>query len=311
MKFTFGCDPEFMLEMDGQLRSAIALLPRKDKAAKRPGGEVYYDNVLAELAVRPGRSKEEVLENIEDSLKSLVRMVRPAKVVARASAKYPASELGHKDAKIAGCNPEWDVYSLRCVLPPDEAFQTSLFRTAGGHVHVGADMLSDPLVGFDVIRMMDLFIGVPSLFLDHDPTSKERRKLYGHAGSHRATDYGFEYRTLGNFWLCCPEYVSLIYDLTAFCLDFVAEERHKKFWSLNESLLDSEDPSKAYSCSGYDLKMLRRAINSCDKKLGEKFMLFISNYLPESLYDRIDKLSHLPSNPDLQETWGLWKLTEG
>jgi hypothetical protein len=304
MEFTFGTDPEFMIERWDKLQSAIGLLPKKDSALARSGSKFYYDNVLAEIAVKPAKSKEEAVENIGAALKNLARLVKPSSILLRASAKYPVGQMGDKDAKIAGCNPEWNVYTLKCVLPPEEVIEKTTFRTAGGHIHIGADGLDEPIMAFDVIRMMDLFVGIPSVFMDRDETSKDRRKVYGHAGSHRSTDYGIEYRTLGNFWYASPAHVEVIYDLTRFVLQFVQDGGHKKFWSLNESLLDSDDPSKAYSCNGYDASLLQRAINNCDKKLAEKFMMFISNYIEEDIYDKIDNLSNL-SKTNVYEAWGI------
>lgn len=303
--FTFGSDPEFMLQRLDKLQSAIGVLPSKEHAVSKGGSKFYHDNVLAEAAIKPGSDRSESLGNTESALKNLAKMVMPNALSCTAAAKYPASQLESREARQAGCNPEWDVYSLTCVLPPEEVIRETSFRTAGGHIHVGSDIVQNPLVACDAVRMMDLFIGVPSVFLDKDPTSKDRRRIYGHAGSHRPTSYGFEYRALGNFWLSCPEMFALIYDLTAFVLEFVAEEGHKRFWILDESLLDGDDPSRAYSCSGYDVRLLRKAINSCDRKQAEKFMMFISNYLPEDLYSRIDVMANRPQDADMYKSWGI------
>jgi hypothetical protein len=304
MRFTFGSDPEFMLSRWDDLQSAIKLLPKKEKAISRQGSKFYYDNVLAEIAVKPGKTKNEVLENTQQALQNFSKLIKPCRFNIKSSAKYPSQQLSDKESRIAGCNPEWNVYTLRCVMPPEEIISKTSFRTAGGHIHLGAEELKNPLKCFDVIRMMDLFIAIPSIFLDKDETSKDRRKIYGHAGSHRATDYGFEYRALGNFWFSSPQHVSLIYDLTEFVLDFVNQNEHKKFWVVNEDLLESDDPSKAYFCSGYDVKLLCKIINNCDKKHAEKFMLFISNYLPQRISTQIDLLSKNPL-PDPYESWNL------
>lgn len=304
MEFTFGTDPEFMISRWEELHSAISLLPKKEQALVKNGNKFYYDNVLAEIAVKPAKNKDEAIKNINESLRQLSKLINPTKFIIRASGKYPIKQLNDKDAKIAGCTPEWNVYSLRCVLPPEEVISKTSFRTAGGHIHIGAEGLENPIKAFDVIRMMDLFVAIPSLFIDTDETSKERRKIYGHAGSHRATDYGFEYRSLGNFWFSSPDHVSLIYDLTKFVLDFVNQGNHKKFWSVNEKLLQSSDPSKAYNCTGYDAKSLCKTINSCDKKQAEKFMMFISNYLNDDLNARIEKMSE-KELPDPYEAWKL------
>ena len=312
MQFTWGSDPEFMIVHHGELKSAIDILPPKETPIKKNGNAFYFDNVLAEIAVKPAETKNEALNNIKKSLCELAKIVSPAKFVIKASANFPYKEISGPKAKIAGCNPEWNAYSLQIVLPPDEEvelmegyyqFKTP-FRSAGGHIHLGAEELLDESVILNVIRMMDLFIGIPSLYLDLDPTSINRRRIYGHAGSHRKTEYGLEYRTLGNFWLSSPKLVSLIYDLSEFTLNFVEQNLHEKFWSVNEDLLDEEDPSVAYNCFGYDINSLINCINNCDKSQADKFMTFISNYLPDKLYNEIENLIGQPL-PDIYESWGI------
>ena len=63
MEFTFGTDPEFMISRWEDLQSSISLLPKKEQALVRNGSSFYYDNVLAEIAVKPGKTKEEVCNN--------------------------------------------------------------------------------------------------------------------------------------------------------------------------------------------------------------------------------------------------------
>lgn len=311
--FSWGTDPEFMIIHHGELKSAIGILPKKEKAVvSKNGHSFYFDNVLAEISIKPANNKDEAVSNVRSALYELSKAVSPGKFIIRASDNYPKKELNCFDAKIASCNPEWDVYSLQQIFPPDEdvdlldgyyQFKT-LFRSAGGHIHIGSERLQDPLEAFGVIRMMDLFLGIPSIYMDTDITSKDRRKIYGHAGSHRMPEYGVEYRTLGNFWLSSPEHVSLIYDLTEFVLDFVENKNHEKFWSVDESLFDEDDPSLAYTCFGYNVEMLRKAINTCNKKEAEKFMMFISNYLPPRLLDAINQLSE-KEIPDPYVAWNI------
>lgn len=311
-QFSWGTDPELMIAHHGELKSAIGILPKKENAIIKNEHEYYFDNVLAEIAVKPAKNKNEALSNVRSALHGLAKLVCPAKFTIRASDNYPEKELNSFDAKIAGCNPEWDVYSLQQIFPSDEnielldgyyQFKTS-FRSAGGHIHVGSDRLQDPIEVFNVIRMMDLFMGIPSIFIDSDKTSKERRNIYGQAGSHRITDYGLEYRVLGNFWLSSPEHVSLIYDLTSFVLNFVKQKNHEQFWITNEDLLDEEDPSLAHSCFGYDSKMLIKTINDCNKLNAHKFMSFISDYLPIELLEKIKQLSN-KELPDPYVAWGI------
>ena len=312
MTFSFGTDPEFMLTHHDELKSAISVLPKKEDAVVKNGHGYYFDNVLAEIAVKPAKNKDEALCNVRSALHGLAQIIQPAKFVIRASGNYHKKELNCPDAKIAGCNPEWNVYSLQQVFPPDDdvdlldgyyQFKTP-FRSAGGHIHIGSDDLQDPTNAFNVIRMMDLFLGIPSIFMDTDETSKDRRRIYGHAGSHRTPDYGLEYRALGNFWLSSPEHVALMYDLTSFVMSFVNQKIHERFWTVNEDLLDEEDPSVAYSCFGYDANMLRKAIDTCNRKEADKFMMFVSNYLPTRLLQAIDRLSG-KALPDPYVAWNI------
>jgi hypothetical protein len=323
MNFKFGLDPEFMLIHHNEsslcdgLKSAIDILPNKDNAIVKNGHSFYFDNVLAEIAVKPSKNKDEAISNIRSALHNLAKIIKPAKFIIRASGNYPKKELNCADAKIAGCNSEWNVYSLQEEFPPDEhvdqmdgyyQFKTP-FRSAGGHIHIGrhsnnSEHLHSPEEVFAVIKMMDLFLAIPSIFLDTDETSKNRRKIYGHAGTHRITDYGLEYRSLGNFWLSSPEHVALIYDLTEFVINFVDQKKHEKFWSFDEELLDDDDPTLAYSCFGYDVNMLRDTINNCNKKEANKFMTFLSSYLPIELMTSIEKMS----NKYLPDPYVAWSI---
>ena len=243
-QFTIGADPEFMIVEREELKNAIGLLPSKDKPLSKNGSKFYFDNVLAEVALKPAKNRDEFLSNIQTALKNLSDFLKPNKFVIRASGNYPKKELNSIESKIVSCSPEWNVYTLQAVLPPDEdvdlidgyyQFKTP-FRSAGGHIHLGSELLKDPLFAFNMVRMMDLFVGIPSLFLDTDDTSKNRRKIYGHAGSHRVPSHGLEYRSLGNFWLSSPVFAELVYDLTAFTFDFVCKNNHEKFWSYEEDV---------------------------------------------------------------------------
>lgn len=312
MAFSFGSDPEFILASKEGVRSAIGVLPHKDKPALRAGHSFYYDNVLAEIAVKPARTRQDVISNVGESLTYLAELVGKNKFTICASATYPGHMLKSRDAKLAGCRPEHDVYTLQVVPPPEEAVYYEdgyywfkiPFRSAGGHIHVGNEMILDQFEALNVVRMMDLFVAIPCLFMDTDKTSKERRNLYGMAGSHRLTDYGLEYRCLGNFWLSSPEHVGLVYDLTDFCISFVEKGFHKKFWSVNEDLLDEEPPSVAYNCFGYDAQALRNCINACDKKIAEKFMIFASNYLPAEMNKGIENLV----GKKLPDPYAAWRI---
>lgn len=314
--FTFGTDPEFALLHKGQFKSAIGVLPEKDRAKKEGGNAFYFDNVLAEIGIKPAKCKVEAVDNIRNAFHSLAKLVRPAKFVVRASMNYPSSELKHPKAVEAGCVPEMSAYNLQRIVPPtefvvfdeenDRMKHITPFRTVGGHIHMGAEdgPLQHWILAPYVIKMMDLFVAVPELFFNKDKTSRDRRQVYGVAGSHRKPDYGVEYRPLSNYWLSTPSFVNLIYDLSDFALRFVQDNLHTRFWQIDEDLLEEDDPSVAHRCYGYDPDVLKTAINTFDVKAAEPFLMFIQNYLPDYLnHDIEEAIAYHPK--DLYEEWSI------
>lgn len=310
--FSFGSDPEFIIQKDDDVKSAIGILPSKENALEKNGSKIYYDNVLAELAVKPSFTKQEAIDNTYKGLRFLADAIYPHKLVMKSAANYPIEEINCDEARIVGCNPEWDVYSLEMISPPSELTTfddgyyrfINSFRTAGGHIHAGSDSLLDQYKTLSFVRMMDLFVGTSSIFLDKDATAIDRRKFYGKAGSHRLPLYGVEYRPLGNFWCSTPELVGLIYDLTEFVINFIDARLDEKFWSKDENFSDMDDTAQSFQCFGYDVEMLKSLINSCNKADASKFMLFISNYLPDSLVSDIESLSMMDA-VDPYEGWGI------
>lgn len=306
MSFSFGTDTEFFLRDGLRYVSAIGVLKNtREKRLNKQGHQYFYDNVLAECAVASGETKAETIENIGNALKIYAELVAPLKLDPRAAVVFPDSELQHEDARNAGCNKEWCVYTRKNIPIPSDLMKQSM-RTAGGHIHLGAKdgPLQDQIHQSFIIYMLDLFLAVPSLFIDKDLTSAVRRCMYGKAGSYRQKEYGIEYRPLSPFWLTCPAFVDLTYDICDFILKFVENGHWSNFWTLNKDKLMGEDPNEAYHCYGYDVFELRRVIDTCDLEGGQKFMEFIQNYLPEWLLNKIEAAAQMGSR-DLYQSWGL------
>src|SRR5690606_20951516 len=76
-----------------------------------------------------------------------------------------------------------------------------------GHVHVGYDN-QEAINPIQLVRALDLFLGIPSVLLDNDT---RRRQLYGKAGCFRKKPYGVEYRTLSNFWIHSEDLIKFVY----------------------------------------------------------------------------------------------------
>lgn len=296
MNFSFGSDPEFMLCKDGKFFSAIGIVPG-DKYKRHEIGkhQYFYDNVMAECAVSPASDKNDVIKNFRDCFKKYAKLVSPYKLMVKASQNYPVSELQHPEAKKIGCDPEVCVYRLEVVKPPKNEFLSNCLRTAGGHVHLGNKFLQDDMSCYFVVRMLDLFLGLPSVFLDTDKSSVARRKLYGKAGRFRKPDHGVEYRSLGNFWVASPKLVGLIYDICEFTIDFVKNGNHLKYWTVDEKRLNDEKawaeedftPASCYHCHGYDVEQLQEAINTSNKTKSKKFLKLLQQEMPRQLFNRL------------------------
>ena len=311
--FTFGSDPELMLVKNGTFYSAIGIVPGdKDRRHKISGHEYYYDNVLAECAIKPGQNKKDVLAQMRDCLQKYARLVAPYKLVPQASHDFPKLALQHRSAREIDCSPECCAYTMKQIKHADNMLAKTTLRSAGGHIHLGTGLAKE-LYGCEfIVRMLDLFLGLPSIYIDHDKTAKNRKKLYGQAGRFRRPKHGVEYRTLGNFWIGSPKLVGLIYDLAKFTLEFVERKKHLELWTVDYSRLSDDKArlqpnfktSDCHQCHGYDAEALRAAIDIMDKRRGNTFLNFIGNLLPARLNDAIADAS-VPIQYDMYKEWGI------
>ncbi len=317
MNFRFGGDPEFMLkDTIGQFKSAIGIIPGSKSKKFRIGDYFYYyDNVLAECNIQPASSKDEAIKNIRTALQQYAELVgsHGVKLVVQAAQRYPRKELQTKEAKHVGCKSESCAYELIDEVDPrplQKKFKKTTLRTAGGHIHLGTPLGFEYLSSISLIRMIDLFVGIPSLYLDNDPSSSERRKLYGEAGRYRRPKHGVEYRALSNFWLGSPQLVGLIYDLCEYTIDFVDRGKNQELWKIDESTLESDDfwnnggdPRKCHQCHGYDVKLLRDCFKTGNKQMAWPLMSLVERYLPPGLCNEIVKESAF--SRDFYSAWSL------
>ena len=293
MNITFGTDPEFMLMQKGKHHSAIGIVQGSiENRISIKGHEFYYDNVLAECAVKPGKNKKQTLKNIKECLGIYSDMVSPFELVAQASQEYPASQLKHPDAKNAGCEPDMCVYEMEMQDPPRSEMKNGRLRTCGGHIHLGSKMLQDDgPAPIRVIQMADLFLGIPSLWIDNDETSPVRRNLYGQAGRYRVKPYGIEYRSLGNFWFKSPKIAEWVYDTCMFIHEFVESGEADKLWDFDiEVLFDGGEQSDAWDCTAYDPNQLKHAIDSSDQSLAEEYYSLARSLMPAPLVEKLNTI---------------------
>jgi hypothetical protein len=218
MNFTIGADPElFLKNSSGKLISSIGLIggsKQHPKLISENGHAIQEDNVSVEFNIPPCESASAFVDNLNFVLTHLDK--RAAELGLQfatniAAASFPEDQLNCPEAFVFGCEPDFNAWTRR-INPRPHADDYTL-RSCGGHVHVGTK-----LDGIAVIRAMDLFLGVPSIFLDPDT---KRRELYGKAGAYRSKNYGVEYRTLSNFWIWKDATKKWVYDQTKRALEFV------------------------------------------------------------------------------------------
>lgn len=249
VRFRLGSDPELFLRdrQTKKLRSAIPIIKEGKQEPRRLGKQgfnaVLHDNVLIEFNTDPADDCDSFVKNIGAVLKKIDKIVHSngVELHLQASAEFPLEELADEEARVFGCDPDYDAYRVAMNTIPTEAAQ-SLFRSAGGHLHIGTheedeeltELLNDPYGKLRVVKALDVFVGLPSVFLDKDPTAAARRSLYGKAGAHRPKEYGVEYRACSAWWLTSPKHTELVYRLSAAALSTALDE--EQFEALIEAI---------------------------------------------------------------------------
>lgn len=216
---SLGSDPEFFLKDGDKFVTAIGKLggtKRRPKLlCKDPKIYIQEDNVMGEFNTPPVSTKND-FRNVVNTAKSIIAKHCPTDIAFVPSATFDPKDLEHKQAKISGCEPHWNVYTEEL---EHVNVAVSNLRSAGGHIHIGYDNAKDNIVlGAKLIKALDLFVGVPSIYMDQDT---HRRKLYGKPGVFRFKEYGVEYRSPSNFWLQNDALIDWVYDSVHKAINFV------------------------------------------------------------------------------------------
>lgn len=197
VKFRAGADPEvFLIDHTGKHISSIGYI-NADKwnpmqIPDMPKGfTLQEDNVSLEYGIPPASSGLELWNHINSVMKKSLDYLPELDFSTLSCHVFTEDQMQHPAAHVFGCEPDFNAWTndFNPAPQPPHPFM----RSAGGHIHV--ETKEDPL---DVIKAMDLFLGVPSVLMDK---GEQRKQLYGKAGAHRVKSYGVEYRTLSNFWI--------------------------------------------------------------------------------------------------------------
>lgn len=207
-----GCDPEVFLQDNvGKPISVIGYI-KADKwhplqIPDMPKGfTLQEDNVALEYGIPPAASAEEFISHIRAVMAKSQEWLPGLSFSKLSAITFPEDQMNHPAAHIFGCEPDFNAWTKEVNFPPD--VEDKFLRSAGGHVHIepsGKDEIKDPT---QITRNCDLFLGIPSLFMDD---GDKRRLLYGKPGAHRVKPYGVEYRVLSNFWIFEDKYIDWVW----------------------------------------------------------------------------------------------------
>ena len=191
-------------EKTGKVVSSIGLIPGVKGepwvGSDMPSGfGLETDNILAEFNIPPVTDCENFVNNIQymkDYITKFVKSQNPdLGIRCIASQMVDADQLNSEEARLFGCDPDFNAYTLS-ENPKPKGTSTNL-RSAGFHVHIGYRHNNQD-ASVELVKYLDCYLGVPSIV--EDPDTK-RRSLYGKAGAFRLQDWGVEYRSLSSYMM--------------------------------------------------------------------------------------------------------------
>jgi|TARA_R110000822_G_scaffold152112_4_gene291298 hypothetical protein len=267
---SLGADPELFVEnTKGEIVSAEGMIggtkeEPKYLTTKKAGHAIQEDNIMVEFNIPPCYTENEFVANlniVEEHLNTLLALQDGCKLNYSASAELNPKYLLTPQAKMFGCEPDFNVHLKEPNTSPDP--NTNL-RTAGGHIHIGYSN-PDTEVSEFIVYAMDIMLGLASVDLDQDDRRKE---MYGLAGCFRFKSYGVEYRSLSNFWLISEELKRWAYQKTHDAIDLVnsglVPELIEKYGTDIKAAIDTNDKPLAKETIAKINKILtKKLINVC------------------------------------------------
>lgn len=260
--YKVGCDPEGFFTKNGKPYPAIGLIGGTKENPKPMGvGAVQEDNVMFEFNTPPAVNADSFSSYIEEMLGIIEEIAKKNEcgTLIAPYAEFDYKYLEHPQAMTIGCDPDYDAWNMQ---PNQQLDYTILknIRTASGHVHVGVPQPENsPIYKLQLIKALDVYLGVPSIILD---TDKTRRRFYGKAGAYRPKPYGVEYRVLSNFWIKEARLRKWVFQQAIMAVN-------------NVKTVDAWERRKEFSSAS-----LINAINECDVKYAKGFVDHFGISLP-------------------------------
>lgn len=247
-----GTDPEVFLENahSHKFVPAFEVLPKD----KRSGYSWFWDGFQAETTVEPRHCHEQLMDGLIFQIRDFFP---PNHAIRRGSVievERKTLENLKREYVEFGCRPSLNAYGTRSQL--DMAATDIPYRFAGGHLHYGLTGVSLASARFSYeeaikqyVRAMDVLVGIPSVSMAENWDAPHvRRRWYGLAGEYRLPTYGFEYRTLSNFWLAHPALAYLVWDLARIgilYMPFGIRDRFEISDALVQAIINQENVEEA------------------------------------------------------------------
>lgn len=216
--YMLGCDPEFFLKRksDGKVIGSELLIDKK-QGINSGRGKVIVDGVQVEINPSPSNCRASLGNSIVSCfavLKQQMDIKGEFTADFSTTVELTKEELDklHEDSRKFGCAPSLNAQTGKTSVIAVKG-EDHMYRSAGGHIHIGTGKLTDEQV-IRLTFMMDILVGIPCVLLDRDPGNIERRKIYGRASEYRLPPHGYEYRTLSNFWLRGYPLMSMVFGFT-------------------------------------------------------------------------------------------------
>lgn len=221
-----GCDPEgFIVRKDGKFISAAGLFPGTKKDPHQlEGGAVQVDGVALEFNIVAAETEEQFLGNIDKVVKQLDELVTKVdkdlklKFVPIATFEPEDWEKVDPEAKVLGCDPDYNALNGEINTNPTEKLDKQPVRTAAGHIHIGWTKDEDPqsFQHFVDCRYIAAQFHQKHMkfYAPRDDAEYRRLQFYGHHGSFRPKSYGVELRSPSNLWVQSPVWRKEMYNST-------------------------------------------------------------------------------------------------
>lgn len=217
-----GCDPELFCfnPSEKSFFSAHEFVPGTKKDPFRvSGGAIQVDGTALEINIDPVDNAEDFFGNIYKVISSAYSYLPDGtELQAKPTIHYPKAyyDALPRHVRTIGCEKDRDAWDSG-ILNDTPVLGAPGQVQGGGHIHIGWTQdqpIRNPIhrqMCIDLVRQMDYYVGLSSLFWDND---QDRRKGYGKPGAFRIKPYGVEYRSPSNRWISSKELCTKVFDLT-------------------------------------------------------------------------------------------------